>query len=128
MLIDKHEADNILERIPGLIIKMSPELAAIDKVLDDDELFCMIRNDLAQRYPKTLTAGRKSTPVEVILRMLTIKHLYNLSYEQTELQVADSLVLRQFCRVYFEAVPDDTTLIRGRRWFSLQPWRISTNA
>ncbi len=54
MLIDKHEADNILKRIPGLTIKMSPELAAIDKVLDDDELFCMIRNDLAQRYPKNL--------------------------------------------------------------------------
>jgi IS5 family transposase len=112
MLIDKHEADNILERIPGLIIKMSPELAAIDKVLDDDELFCMIRNDLAQRYPKTLTAGRKSTPVEVILRMLTIKHLYNLSYEQTELQVADSLVLRQFCRVYLQVPPDHSTLCR----------------
>jgi transposase, IS5 family len=112
MLIDKHEADNILKRISGLTIKMSPELAAIDQVLDDDELFCMIRDDLSQRYPKTLTAGRKSTPVEVVLRMLAIKHLYDLSYEQTVLQVADSLVLRQFCRVYFEAVPDQSTLCR----------------
>jgi IS5 family transposase len=112
MLIDKHEADNILKRVPGLIIKMSPELAAIDKVLDDDELFCMIRDDLGRRYPKTMTAGRKSTPVEVILRMLTIKHLYDLSYEQTEMQVADSLVLRQFCRVYFQAPPDHSTLCR----------------
>jgi IS5 family transposase len=112
MLIDKHEADNILNRIPGLTIKMNPELAAIDHVLDDDELFCMIRNDLSQRYPKTLTVGRKSTPVEVVLRMLAIKHLYDLSYEQTVLQVADSLVLRQFCRVYFEAVPDQSTVCR----------------
>jgi IS5 family transposase len=112
MLIDKHEADNILKRIPGLIIKMSPELTAIDQVLNDDELFCMIRDDLAQRYPKTLTAGRKSTPVEVILRMLAIKHLYDLSYEQAVLQVADSLVLRQFCRVYLQATPDQSTLCR----------------
>jgi len=112
MLIDKHEADNILKRVPGLTIKMSPELTAIDQVLDDDELFCMIRDDLAQRYPKTLSAGRKSTPVEVVLRMLAIKHLYDLSYEQTVLQVADSLVLRQFCRVYFEFVPDQSTLCR----------------
>jgi IS5 family transposase len=112
MLIDRHEADNIFERIPGLIIKMNPELAAIDRVLDDDELFCMIRDDLAQRHPKTLTAGRKSTPVEVILRMLTVKHLYDLSYEETEQQVADSLVLRQFCRVYFHPVPDHTTLCK----------------
>jgi IS5 family transposase len=112
MLIDKHEADNVLKRIPGLTIKMNPELAAIDRVLDDDELFCMIRNDLSQRYPKTLTAGRKSTPVEVVLRMLAIKHLYDLSYEQTVLQVADSLVLRQFCRVYLQAAPDQSTLCR----------------
>jgi IS5 family transposase len=35
-----------------------------------------------------------------------------LSYEQTEYQVRDSLVLRLFCRVYFNPVPDDTTLIR----------------
>jgi len=124
MLIDKHEADNILKRIPGLTIKMSPELATIDQVLDNDELFCMIRDDLAQRYPKTLTAGRKSTPVEVILRMLTIKHLYDLSYERTVLQVADSLVLRQFCRVYFEAVPDQSTLCR---WANLiQPQTLQT--
>ncbi len=112
MLIDKHEADNILNRIPGLTIKMSPELAAVDQVLDDDELFCMIRDDLAQRYPNTMTAGRKSTPVEVVLRMLAIKHLYDWSYEQTALRVADSLVLRQFCRVYLQATPDQSTLCR----------------
>jgi IS5 family transposase len=112
MLIDKHEADNILNQIPGLTIKMSPELTAIDQVLDDDELFCMIRDDLAQRYPNTLTAGRKSTPVEVILRMLAIKHLYDWSYEQSALRVADSLVLRQFCRVYLQATPDQSTLCR----------------
>jgi IS5 family transposase len=87
-------------------------MAAIDRVLEDEELFCMMRDDLAQRYPRTLTVGRHSTPVEVILRMLAVRHLYDLSYEQTELQVADSLVLRQFCRVYFQAVPDHTTLCK----------------
>jgi transposase, IS5 family len=72
----------------------------------------LIRNDLAKRYPQTEQTGRNSTPVEVILRMLTVKRLYRLSYEQTEYQVRDSLVLRKFCRVYFYDVPDDTTLIR----------------
>ena len=112
MLIERHRADNIFERIPGLAIKMNPELTAVDHVLDDDERFCMIRDDLAQRHPHTLSAGRKSTPVEVILRMLAVKHLYDFSYEQTEQQVADSLVLRQFCRVYLKAVPDHTTLCK----------------
>jgi IS5 family transposase len=112
MLIDKHKADNIFRRVPGLTIKMNPELAAIDKVLDDDELVCLVRTDLACRHPQTESRGRKSTPVEVILRMLAVKHLYNLSYEETEQHVSDSLVLRQFCRVYFHTVPDHTTLWR----------------
>jgi IS5 family transposase len=46
------------------------------------------------------------------LRLLVIKHLYGWSYEQTEQFVADSLVLRDFCRIYWQPVPDDTTLIR----------------
>ena len=56
--------------------------------------------------------GRHSTPVEVILRMLLCKHLYQWSYRETEERVKDSLVLRWFCRVYFERVPDETTLLR----------------
>jgi IS5 family transposase len=44
--------------------------------------------------------------------MLVVKRLYSWSYEQTEYFVNDSLVLRQFCRVYLEKVPDDTVLIR----------------
>jgi IS5 family transposase len=44
--------------------------------------------------------------------MLVIKHLYGWSYAQTEHWVSDSLVLRQFCRIYFERVPDHTTLLR----------------
>jgi transposase, IS5 family len=48
----------------------------------------------------------------VILRLLVVKRLYGWSYEETERFVADSLVLRQFCRVYLARVPDDTTLIR----------------
>jgi IS5 family transposase len=112
MLIDKYEKDNILRRIPGLTLKLHPELAAIDRVLEDEKLFRMICDDLSQRYPKTLNAGRHSTPVEVVLRMLAVRHMYNLSYERTELHVADSLILRQFCRVYFHTVPDHTTLCK----------------
>jgi IS5 family transposase len=44
--------------------------------------------------------------------MLVVMRLYGWSYEQAEYFVHDSLVLRQFRRVYMEKVPDDTTLIR----------------
>jgi len=112
MLQDKYEKDQFFEGIYHLTSEMDPILAQIDRVLDDEELYQLIRADFAKRYPNTETTGRKSTPVEVILRMLTVKRLYAWSYAETEKRVKDSLVLRMFCRAYFEKVPDDTTLIR----------------
>jgi transposase, IS5 family len=89
-----------------------PELAQLDELLEDDVFFERVKADLAQRHPNSGRLGRHSTPVEVILRMLVIKRLYCFSYEQTEHFVSDSIVLRQFCRLYLEPAPDDTTLIR----------------
>lgn len=99
---------------------MDAELKQINALLDNDELFDAIKADLARRYPKTTTRGRHSTPVEVIVRMLIVKHLYNWSFEETEHFVNDSFSLRQFCRLYLETVPDDTVLIRWARLISDQ--------
>ncbi len=112
MLRDRYEPLDLFALVPTLGIDMEPVLAQIDTLLDDDTLFQTVKADLARRRPRTRIDGRPSTPVEVVLRMLVVKHLYGWSYEQTERWVADSLVLRQFCRVYAERVPDDTTLIR----------------
>jgi IS5 family transposase len=112
MLRDRYEPQDLFAQVAALSLKMEPVLARLDQLLDDDTLFQHVRADLAQRYPHTQQTGRPSTPVEVILRLLIIKHLYGWSYEQAEYQVNDSLVLRQFCRVYLNAVPDDTTLIK----------------
>src|SRR5512135_3170842 len=112
MLRDRYEPQNLFEMVAALSLKMEPVLARLDKLLDDDVLFGEVRVDLAQRYPHTQQTGRPSTPVEVILRLIIVKHLYGWSYEETEYNVSDSLVLRQFCRVYLNAVPDDTTLIK----------------
>jgi IS5 family transposase len=112
MLRDRYEPMNLFDLVPALSMELDPVLTQLDRLLDDDILFQTLKADLAGRYPRTLSDGRPSTPVEVILRMLVVKHLYHWSYEHTEQWVADSLVLRQFCRVYTERVPDDTTLIR----------------
>jgi IS5 family transposase len=112
MLQDRYEADKLFAGILKLTHEMDPVLAEMDAILEDDEMFQLIKADLSKRRPKTLVTGRHSTPVEVILRMLATKRLYDLSYEETEYQVRDSLVLRQFCRVYLNEAPDDTTLIR----------------
>ena len=71
-----------------------------------------MRADFGKRYRYTLVHGRHSTPVEVILRLLICKHLYQWGYRETEERVGDSLVLRWFCRVYWAAVPDASTLFR----------------
>jgi IS5 family transposase len=113
MLLDRYESDpEFWAIIEHLAIEMEPELAQIDSILEDDGLFQLIRDDLAGRRPHTLETGRHSTPVEVGLRMLAVKRLYRFTYRETEWHVGDSLVLRWFCRVYFNAVPDHTTLNR----------------
>jgi transposase, IS5 family len=116
MLIEKYEPVNLFALVP---LERDPVLDEIDRLLDDDALFAEVKADLAQRRPHTRTLGRHSTPVEVILRVLVVKHLYNWSYEQTERFVADSITLRQFCRLYLQSVPDDTVLIRWAN--QLQP-------
>jgi len=112
MLLDSYEKDKFFDEICTLAVETDSQLTQIDRLLDDEELYQLIRADLAQRHPHTETTGRPSTPVEVILRMLVTRRLYGWSYEETEQRVKDSLVLRMFCRAYFESVPDDTTLIR----------------
>jgi IS5 family transposase len=112
MLRDRYEPMNLFALVPTLSLALDPVLTQLDRVLDDDTLFQAVKVDMARRWPRTRTDGRPSTPVEVILRMLVVKHLYGWSYEATERWVSDSLVLRQFCRVYVAPVPDDTTLLR----------------
>src|SRR5713226_10003181 len=112
MLIDRHPSEDVFARVPEVAAQTDPVLKQLDKLLDDDQLYQQVRDDLGKRYRWTLVHGRHSTPVEVLLRMLICKHLYQWSYRETEERVKDSLVLRWFCRVYFERVPDETTLLR----------------
>ena len=112
MIVDRYDPINLSELIPELRLEMEPELAALDRLLDEDEIFLAVKADLSRRHPNSSRLGRRSTPVEVILRMLVVRRLYDWSFEATERNVSDSLVLRRFCRLYLEAAPDDTTLIR----------------
>jgi transposase, IS5 family len=115
MIVDRYEPVNLLELIPQLRLEMEPELAQLDRLLDDDEIFLRIKADFSERHPNSARLGRRSTPVEVILRMLIVRRLYDWSFEATERNVSDSLILRQFCRLYLQPAPDDTTLIRWAR-------------
>ena len=112
MIRDRYAPMDLFGLVPQWHLQFEPELAELDRVLTDDRLFQEVKADLARRSPHSTRTGRPSTPVEVILRLLVVKHLYGWSYEQTEQFVNESVVLRQFCRLYLAPVPDDTTLLR----------------
>lgn len=112
MLIDRYPPPALSAFVPKLLCDFEPVLRALDRWLEDDEIVRRLKADLARRAPHSLRLGRPSTPVEVILRLLVVKRLYRWSYEEVEHFVSDSLVLRQFCRVYLEKAPDGTTLLR----------------
>jgi transposase, IS5 family len=101
MIVDRYDPVNLFELVPTkLRLEMEPELSQLDRLLEDDELFLRIKADFSKRRPNSERLGRRSTPVEVILRMLVLRRLYDWSFEATERHVSDSLVLRQFCRLY----------------------------
>jgi transposase, IS5 family len=112
MLVDKYEREDVFAPVPKLAQEIDPILRKLDGLLDDDGLYQQVRADFGKRSRSTLVHGRHSTPVEVLLRMLILKHLYQWSYKECEGRVADSLVLRWFCRVAFHEVPDASTLWR----------------
>ncbi|MGH2344325.1 MAG: ISNCY family transposase [Chloroflexota bacterium] len=112
MLIDRYPREDVFARVPELAGQTDPVLRQLDPLLDDDPLFQLVRTDLLHRYPHTADHGRHSTPAEAILRLLVVQHLFKWSFAETERRVADSLVLRWCCRVYFHRVPDGTTLLR----------------
>src|SRR5579864_4799762 len=112
MLRDRYEPEDIFARVPRMVERIDPVLKELDRLLEDDELYQQVRTDFGKRYRDTLVHGRRSTPVEVLLRMLILKHLYQWSYQETEDEVDQNLILRWFCSLYWAPVPDDTTLIR----------------
>ena len=113
MLRNRYNRTDLFALVPQLGLRFEPQLEQLDRLLDDDEIVeARPRRPGPPLTPGPRSRGRPSTPVEVILRMLVVMRLYGWSYEQAEYFVNDSLVLRQFCRVYLEKVPDDTTLIR----------------
>ncbi len=83
MIVDRYDPINLFEMVPKLKLEFEPELAHLDELLDDDELFNLLKVDLLKRYPHSARLGRHSTLAKVILRMLVVKRLYGFSYEPT---------------------------------------------
>jgi IS5 family transposase len=93
-----------------------PWMRHADQALEDDVLLALLQNELAKRCKKSKTRGRPATPVDVVLRMMLLKHVRDWSYEVLSREVRANLVYREFTRIGGEKVPDDKTMGRlGRQ-------------
>ena len=122
MMRDRYAPTDLFALVPQWPLRFEPELAELDRLLADDVLFHQVKADLARRRPQSTPMGRSGTPVEGILRLLVVKHLYGWSDEQTEQFVNDSVVVRQFCRRSLAPVPDATTLLRWANLIQPGTW------
>jgi transposase, IS5 family len=90
-----------------------------DAVLADEDIVVIVYEALGKRHPKSRCRGRRGTPAEVVLRLLTLKHIRNWSYEELEREVRANLVYRDFTRVGGSKMPDAKTM--GRWGVALGP-------
>jgi transposase, IS5 family len=98
--------------IPRPEALMDPVLKRLDSVLDDDQLVDAVFAVLAKRREASARTGRPSTPAEVVLRLLVLKHIRGWSYEQLQWEVMGNFVYRRFCRIDGGDVPDAKTMVR----------------
>jgi IS5 family transposase len=91
--------------LPEEFKRLPDELARVDRFLDDDAFITPWRGLFAVRL------GRPSVPVDTLLRLLYVKHRYQLGYESLCREVGDSITWRRFCRIPLDAsVPHPTTI------------------
>jgi IS5 family transposase len=91
---------------------LDPALRRVDALLGDEALIDAVWTVLRRRRPQSARRGRPSTPAEVVLRLLVLKHLKVWSYEQLEWEVRGSVAYRHFCRIGGGTVPDAKTVVR----------------
>jgi transposase, IS5 family len=93
--------------LPEEAKRLPAELQAVDVYLDDERFIAPWRALFSARL------GRPSIPIDTLLRLLYLKHRYQLGYESLCREAADSISWRRFCRIGLDRpVPHPTTLIK----------------
>lgn len=114
MLRQKNEQLALFETLfPLSMVTLNSELQAISDFLDAfPDILTEFTEHVLLRSENSRTLGRPSEPVEAILRMLILRRLQKLPFRVTSDLVKDSLVLRKFTRIYYDSVPDYSTLCK----------------
>ena len=91
--------------LPEGVRRMSPELEAVDALLDDDVFMAPFREAFTSKR------GRPTIPMEAYLRLMYLKFRYQMGYEALVAEVSNSISWRLFSRVGLSGdVPDASTL------------------
>jgi IS5 family transposase len=108
MLRTRNDQPTLWEAVlPEEMLRLPPELAQVDALLDDGRFFAPFRAYFDPAF------GRPSIPVETYLRLMFLKFRYRLGYESLCAEVADSIAWRRFCRIGIDGrVPHPTTLMK----------------
>jgi len=93
--------------LPPECLVLPGDLAAVDDLLSDERFFAPFVAHFDAAF------GRPSIPIETYLRMMFLKHRYQLGYEPLCAEVSDSIAWRRFCRVPIGTrAPHPTTLMK----------------
>jgi transposase, IS5 family len=93
--------------LPEEAKRLPAELAQVDAYLDDERFIAPWRALFSARL------GRPSVPIDTLLRLLYLKHRYQLGFESLCREVSDSIGWRRFCRIGLDRpVPHPTTLVK----------------
>ena len=84
MVRRKHGQRSVFEvLLPDADKLWDPALRRVDEVLEDEELVDLVADALGRRRPGSRRKGRPSTPAEVVLRMLVLKHPLRANIRET---------------------------------------------
>lgn len=86
-----------------------PILREMDWLLDDPVLFKLVYDDLSEHYARS-EMGRHSVAVEVTYRLTVLRRRKQWSLRRAQQEVDDSLLYRDWVRVYDHRVPNYSTL------------------
>jgi transposase, IS5 family len=93
--------------LPEVCLRLPAELEWVDAWLDDERFLAPFVPYFSPRM------GRPSVPMETYLRLMFLKHRYELGYESLYADVSNSISWRRFCRIDIDnRVPHPTTLMK----------------
>src|SRR3569833_2039731 len=93
--------------LPEVCLRLPVELERVDAWLDDERFLTPFVPHFSARL------GRPSVPMETYLRLMFLKHRYQLGYESLCAEVSDSISWRRFCRIDIDGrVPHPTTMMK----------------